>query len=125
MNTTITKSAGMGAVINDGTVTFRVWAPNAEKVFVGGSFNNWAKNDISLEIEDNGYWSVITDQASEGDEYKFFIEYKGELLSRNDPYAFEVTNSNGNSIVRTLDFEWDDTDFKMPSWNELVIVAGC
>ncbi|TDS12031.1 maltooligosyl trehalose hydrolase [Maribacter caenipelagi] len=121
MNTTITKSAGMGAVINDGTVTFRVWAPNAEKVFVGGSFNNWAKNDISLEIEDNGYWSVITDQASEGDEYKFFIEYKGELLSRNDPYAFEVTNSNGNSIVRTLDFEWDDTDFKMPSWNELVI----
>ncbi|WP_396633321.1 alpha-amylase family glycosyl hydrolase [Maribacter sp. R86514] len=121
MNTTITKSAGMGAVLGDGAVTFRVWAPHAEKVFVGGSFNNWSKNEISLEIEDNGYWSVITEKASEGDEYKFFIEYEGEVLARNDPYAFEVTNSNGNSIIRTLDFKWDDEDFKMPSWNELVI----
>jgi len=111
----------MGAVINDGAVTFRVWAPNAKKVFVGGSFNNWSKNDIILEAENDGYWSVITDQASERDEYKFFIEYNGKILSRNDPYAFEVTNSNGNSIIRTLDFKWEDEDFKMPSWNELVI----
>ncbi|WP_282178429.1 alpha-amylase family glycosyl hydrolase [Maribacter stanieri] len=121
MNTTITKSAGMGAVINDGAVTFRVWAPNAKKVFVGGSFNDWNKNEIALEAEENGYWAVSTDAASEGDEYKFFIEYNGKLLSRNDPYAFEVTNSDGNSIIRRLDFSWDDADFKMPSWNELVI----
>ncbi|MGJ8716159.1 MAG: alpha-amylase family glycosyl hydrolase [Maribacter stanieri] len=121
MNTTITKSAGMGAVINDGAVTFRVWAPNAKKVFVGGSFNDWNKNEIALEAEENGYWAVSTDAASEGDEYKFFIEYNGKLLSRNDPYAFEVTNSDGNSIIRRLDFSWDDSDFKMPSWNELVI----
>ncbi len=111
----------MGAVINDGAVTFRVWAPNAAKVFVGGSFNNWSENEILLEAENNGYWSVTTEQASEGDEYKFFIEYNGKLLSRNDPYAYEVTNSNGNSIIRTLDFNWEDEDFKMPSWNELVI----
>lgn len=111
----------MGAVINDGAVTFRVWAPNAKKVFVGGSFNDWNKNEIALEAEENGYWAVSTDAASEGDEYKFFIEYNGKLLSRNDPYAFEVTNSDGNSIVRRLDFSWDDADFKMPSWNELVI----
>ncbi|SIQ90285.1 alpha-amylase family glycosyl hydrolase [Maribacter ulvicola] len=121
MNTVITKSAGMGAIINDGAVTFRVWAPHAEKVFVGGSFNNWSKNEILLDMEGNGYWSVITEKASEGDEYKFFIEYEGEVLARNDPYAFEVTNSNGNSIIRTLDFKWDDEEFKMPSWNELVI----
>lgn len=111
----------MGAVINDGAVTFRVWAPNAKKVFVGGSFNDWNKNEIALEAEENGYWAVSTDAASEGDEYKFFIEYNGKLLSRNDPYAFEVTNSDGNSIIRRLDFSWDDSDFKMPSWNELVI----
>lgn len=111
----------MGAVINDGAVTFRVWAPNAKKVFVGGSFNDWNKNEIALEAEENGYWAVSTDAASEGDEYKFFIEYNGKLLSRNDPYAFEVTNSDGNSIIKRLDFSWDDADFKMPSWNELVI----
>ncbi|MEP3372025.1 MAG: alpha-amylase family glycosyl hydrolase [Maribacter dokdonensis] len=121
MNSTITKSAGMGAIIDDGTVTFRVWAPNADKVFVAGSFNNWSKSEIPLEIEENGYWSVVTDKASSGDEYKYFVEYNGKLLPRNDPYAFEVTNSNGNSVVRSLDYEWDDTDFKMPSWNKLVI----
>ncbi|MEP2059301.1 MAG: alpha-amylase family glycosyl hydrolase [Maribacter litoralis] len=119
MNTTITKSAGMGAIVNDGTVTFRVWAPNAEKVFVAGSFNNWSESEILLELEENGYWSVVTDMASPGDEYKYFIEYEGSLLPRNDPYAFEVTNSN--SVIRTLDFDWDDDDFKMPSRNELVI----
>lgn len=121
MNTTITKSAGMGAIVSDGSVTFRVWAPNAEKVFVAGSFNNWTESEIPLELEENGYWSVVTDMASPGDEYKYFIEYDGSLLPRNDPYAFEVTNSNGNSVIRTLDFDWDDDDFKMPSWNELVI----
>ncbi|WP_430429525.1 alpha-amylase family glycosyl hydrolase [Maribacter litoralis] len=121
MNTTITKSAGMGAIVSDGTVTFRVWAPNAEKVFVAGSFNNWSESEIPLELEENGYWSVVTDMASPGDEYKYFIEHEGSLLPRNDPYAFEVTNSNGNSVIRTLDFDWDDNDFKMPSWNELVI----
>ncbi|WP_116771704.1 alpha-amylase family glycosyl hydrolase [Maribacter litoralis] len=121
MNTTITKSAGMGAIVSDGTVTFRVWAPNAEKVFVAGSFNNWSESEIPLELEENGYWSVETDMASPGDEYKYFIEHEGSLLPRNDPYAFEVTNSNGNSVIRTLDFDWDDDDFKMPSWNQLVI----
>ncbi|HAI44251.1 MAG TPA: 1,4-alpha-glucan branching protein, partial [Maribacter sp.] len=108
-------------MIDDGTVTFRVWAPNADKVFVAGSFNNWSESEIPLEIEENGYWSVVTDKASSGDEYKYFIEYNGKLLPRNDPYAFEVTNSNGNSVIRSLDFEWDDTGFKMPSWNKLVI----
>ena len=111
----------MGAIVSDGTVTFRVWAPNAEKVFVAGSFNNWSESEIPLELEENGYWSVVTDMASSGDEYKYFIEYEGSLLPRNDPYAFEVTNSNGNSVIRTLDFDWDDDDFKMPRWNELVI----
>ncbi len=111
----------MGAIVSDGTVTFRVWAPNAEKVFVAGSFNNWSESEIPLELEENGYWSVETDMASPGDEYKYFIEHEGSLLPRNDPYAFEVTNSNGNSVIRTLDFDWDDDDFKMPSWNQLVI----
>lgn len=121
MNTTISKSAGMGAILEDGAVTFRVWAPHAEKVFVGGNFNDWSENEIALEQEENGYWSALTERATEGDEYKFFIEYEGQILSRNDPYAFEVTNSNGNSIIRTLDFDWEDENFQMPSWNSLVI----
>ena len=117
----IEKVAGMGAIVNDDTVTFRVWAPHADKVFVKGSFNDWKEDKSPLEHEENGYWAGSIDGAKQGDEYKYII-HNGEMtLERNDPYAYEVTNSNGNSIIRKLDFQWNDTEFKMPAWNELVI----
>ena len=117
----IKKSKGMGAVPSEGVTTFRVWAPHADSVHVIGSFNDWEKGSVVLELEENGYWSGITDMAEQGDEYKYLVT-NGELeLERNDPYAFEVTNSDGNSIVRSLDFNWSDGDFQMPPWNELVI----
>lgn len=47
----------MGAnLIADGA-TFRVWAPNAVKVFVLGEFNDRIKHDSSLLTKDaNGHW---------------------------------------------------------------------
>ncbi|MGB5941688.1 MAG: alpha-amylase family glycosyl hydrolase [Leeuwenhoekiella sp.] len=121
MELTIKKSAGMGAVVEDGLTTFRVWAPNAEHVFVVGDFNEWQEDDLELEWEENGYWAGATDKAREGEQYKYLIHNGEQRLFRNDPYAFEVTNSNGNSIIRTLDFDWQDDDFVMHNWNELVI----
>jgi len=121
MDMTIEKSAGMGAVLVDGSTTFRVWAPNADKVFIKGSFNDWEDNSLALELEVNGYWAGVFNMVNEGDEYKYTIHNGDKSFDRNDPYAFEVTNSNGNSIVRTLDFDWGDTPFQMPNWNELVI----
>ena len=39
-----------------------------------------------------------------------------------DPYARQVTNSIGNSIVYDPDaFDWGDDAFVMPSWDDLVI----
>lgn len=121
METLIEKSAGMGAIMDNGAVTFRVWAPHAERIFVGGTFNDWKKDGVELEMEEDGYWSVVSELPKEGDEYKYFIHYKNQVLSRNDPYAFEVTKSNGNSVVRNLDFKWDNPEFQMPDWNKLVI----
>ncbi|MET7028983.1 alpha-amylase family glycosyl hydrolase [Sediminicola luteus] len=121
MEMTIKKSQGMGAILEDGLTTFRVWAPNADKVFVIGDFNEWEKQDLEMELEGNGYWSATTDKAKKGDEYKFLI-HNGEMaLERNDPYAYEVTNSNGNSIVRDLNFDWEGDNFELPAFNELVI----
>ena len=115
------KVAGMGAVVSQDATTFRVWAPNADTVFVTGTFNKWNKTTHELEKEENGYWSIAIAEAKAGDEYKYII-HNGELiLDRNDPYAREMTNSNGNSVVTNLDFEWEDQDFKMKSWNALVI----
>ncbi|WP_025615094.1 alpha-amylase family glycosyl hydrolase [Cellulophaga baltica] len=121
MDMTINKSQGMGAVLKDGETTFRVWAPNAEKVFVMGSFNDWKRTNMPLALEENGYWAAAFDSVKEGDEYKYIIHANGKEYERNDPYAFEVTSSIGNSIVRTLNFDWGDDNFKMAHWNELVI----
>ena len=121
MENTIVKSAGMGAVLKEGHTTFRVWAPHSERIFVIGDFNDWKEDDLELEHEENGYWSTTTEKAKEGHEYKYLI-HNGEMrLQRNDPYAFEVTNSNGNSVIKTLDFDWEGDDFQIPAWNSLVI----
>ena len=33
--------SGMGAIVHDDGVAFRVWAPNADRVSVVGTFNDW------------------------------------------------------------------------------------
>lgn len=112
---------GMGAILHAQGVFFRVWAPNAKKVFVAGSFNNWSDSLHPLSKETNGYWGGNVPVAKAGDEYKYIIQNGKEKLYRNDPYAKEVTQSNGNSIVTDPAFDWQDKEFSMPSWNQLVI----
>lgn len=121
MEQIIEKTEGMGAIISENGIAFRVWAPNADKVFVTGTFNKWNKTKNELKHEENGYWFTNVNNAKEGDEYKFFIHNGDQKLLKNDPYAREMTNSDGNSIVTSLKFEWEDQDFQMKAWNNLVI----
>lgn len=116
-----TKHSGMGAIIHDEGVAFRVWAPHADRVSVIGTFNDWNENANQMESEDNGYWYANIDGAKAGDEYKFAIANGERRLTRNDPYAREVTNSVGNSVVVDPEFDWGDDNFEMAAWNELVI----
>ena len=102
----------MGCIIDEGLTTFRVWAPNAEKIFVTGTFNDWNADDLELEHEENGYWAGTTDKAKQGDEYKYVIHNNGETFYRNDPYAFELTNSDGNSVIRDLNFDFGDDQYQ-------------
>jgi len=112
---------GMGSIPHDNGVYFRVWAPHAKKVFVTGEFNNWSKNKHSMTHEGNGYWGVNISDAKAGNQYKYILQTDMGLLYRNDPYARELTNSAGNSIITDPHFEWTDQDFQTPTWNELVI----
>lgn len=115
------KSEGMGAIIGPNGVTFRVWAPNANRIFVMGSFNGWNENEYELKHENNGYWAVNVESATEGAEYKYVI-YNGEMkITKNDPYARKVTNSVGNSVVIDLYKDWQDHQYHLPSNNNLVI----
>ena len=110
----------MGAVPHPAGTTFRVWAPHAETVAVVGDFNGWNAGQNPLTLENNGYWAADVAGAEPGQQYKYEIR-NGGTFQRNDPYAREVTNSAGNSVIHNPHFDWQDDGFQMPAWHELVI----
>ena len=120
-NATQETIQGMGPIVQDQGVAFRVWAPNADAVCVVGDFNDWKSGISPMSREDGGCWLVLIENANVGDEYKYEITNGENTFRRIDPRAREVTNSVGNGIVHDPNFDWQDDDFPMPSWNKLVI----
>ena len=116
-----TPQPGMGAVPHAAGTTFRVWAPHADSVAVIGTFNKWDSTKNRLQPEENGYWAIDVPGAKPGDEYKYHLTNGQQKFDRNDPYARQVTNSAGTSVVHDPHFDWADDEFHMPAWNELVI----
>lgn len=112
---------GMGPIVLDTGVAFRVWAPNADSVSVVGDFNQWKSDAHPMNREDGGNWFITIDRAKPGDEYKYEITNGDRTFRKIDPRVREVTNSVGNGIVHQPDFDWQADDFSMPAWNELVI----
>ncbi len=112
---------GMGAVLNEDGVLFRVWAPNASAVSVVGTFNEWSETAHTLTAEGNGYWAGLFAGPKTGDQYKFVIHKGADKYTRLDPYARKVTNSVGNAIIPETTFDWGEDHFVISTWNTLVI----
>ena len=116
------SNPSMGTILGERGVTFRVWAPHAEKAYVTGTFNDWSGTATPLASEENGHWSTDVSKAKIGDEYRYLIHGPQGCLSRIDPYARKVTNSVGNGVIYDPGaFDWGDHDFHMATGNELVI----
>ncbi|UCG55718.1 MAG: alpha amylase C-terminal domain-containing protein [Phycisphaerales bacterium] len=111
----------MGAIPYEGGVTFRVWAPNAERVFVSGDFNNWSKRAHPLAPQRNGHWSTNVPKAKAGDGYKFVILNGQQELVRMDPYAKETICSTCSCLVHDPAFDWGTDAFERPELNKMVI----
>lgn len=118
---TTSPAGGMGAIPLEKGVAFRVWAPHAQSVSVMGTFNDFAPDTHPLTSEGNGNWYGEVPAAKAGDEYKFHLINGEQKMARIDPYARQVTNSVGNGVIYHDDFDWGPDDYKLPSWNELVI----
>ena len=114
--------AGMGAIITDGGVAFRVWAPHADSVAVTGDFNEWSITADPLGDEGNGFWYGFVEGATAGQEYKFHLTNGEQELDRIDPYAMQVTNSVGNGVIYDhAAYDWEGETAHCPPHHQMVI----
>ena len=52
------------------------FAPNANKVFLGGTFNNWNNHSTPMKKGKDGNWTASLDLAPGHYEYKFAVDDK-------------------------------------------------
>ena len=109
----------MGAHIrhyNDQTgVDFAVWAPNAERVSVVGTFNCWDGRRHQMRLlGSSGIWEIFIPGVAPGDLYKFEIRTKaGNFLLKTDPYArqMELRPGTASVVVSDRKFVWHDAEW--------------
>ncbi|MEO8902848.1 MAG: 1,4-alpha-glucan branching protein GlgB [Polyangiaceae bacterium] len=94
--------------------TFGVWAPNAERVFVIGDFNQWQETDGLQNSGQSGIWEGFVPGAKPGSRYKFRIysRHNGYCVEKADPFAFQAEEPPRTaSVVNALDYSWSDSDW--------------
>lgn len=77
---------------------FKLYAPQAKKVMLSGSFNKWDTKSLSAKKDSKGNWSVKVSLKPGRHEYKFLVD--GSWI--NDPRCNScVPNSFGthNCVV--------------------------
>jgi 1,4-alpha-glucan branching enzyme len=102
-------------------VHFAVWAPNASRVSVVGSFNDWDGRRCAMRFHaDIGVWDIFLPGVDAGALYKFeLLDRDGALLPlKTDPFASRCEPPPGNaSIVYASDYKWRDDDWRSSSAN--------
>ena len=97
-------------------VSFAVWAPNAERVSVAGSFNGWDNRAHPMQQHGSlGIWELFIPHLTEGTHYKYAV--KSRLLSyeadKADPYAFyaEMRPSTDSRVWNLDKYVWHDREW--------------
>ncbi|MGY9010843.1 MAG: 1,4-alpha-glucan branching protein GlgB [Rhodobacterales bacterium] len=96
-------------------VHFAVWAPNAQRVSVIGSFNDWNDNQSPMSPAGNtGVWEIFVPNLGEGELYKFRITGADNVVrDKADPVGFGSQHPPEKaSVVRDIDnYNWKDADW--------------
>lgn len=96
-------------------VAFAVWAPNAERVSVIGSWNRWDGRIHPMRRREAGIWEIFIPDIGEGAFYKYEIKsrFAGWMAAKTDPYGFYTELRPGTaSIVFDLDqYSWNDDEW--------------
>ncbi len=92
--------------------TFRVFAPQAERVFLVAEFTDWGEGTLMLRETEGGIFSLIvkSDSPLTGKAYKFRIEHGGRSYLRGDPYAFASRGGDDGAslLLDPFSYSWKD-----------------
>ena len=138
--------SGLGATpLIDGGVLFGLYHPNAARVYVFGSFNNWQRpghvspdptqfHELKLYPGYFGIpnlWLGVVPTAAPGDEYKFCVqggvpsdEKKRFQQDLTDPYARQLGpdyGQNNGVVVDPTAFVWTDASWQTPNMAKLIV----
>ena len=91
---------------------FRVWAPNADSIWLVGDFNFWSESIPMHKVTTGGVWeaSLAEGRAEAGQKYKFKIYGGGRVQYKADPYARAAGKVPETASVIPSDesYEWRD-----------------
>lgn len=97
-----------GAHVERDRVSFRVYAPRAEKLCIMGEFSGWQEQNM-LALE-GGVWEYSCTWARPGQMYKYVVYGSNGRVEHCDPYGFGMEMRPGScSIIRQL-HEYKFTD---------------
>ena len=95
----VKKAVTSKAKVNESkAVEFRLRAPQAKRVSLAGSFNNWDASSLTAKKDTNGIWTIKATLNPGRYEYKFVVD--GSWVT--DPVCKEnISNTVGsvNSVV--------------------------
>jgi 1,4-alpha-glucan branching enzyme len=98
-------------------VVFAVWAPNATRVSIIGSFNDWDERRHPMRLhERSGLWELFVPGLGPGVMYKYYLRTRfggGQAAVKADPYGFRMeVRPNTASIVHDLRrYRWRDAEW--------------
>jgi 1,4-alpha-glucan branching enzyme len=97
-------------------VCFAVWAPNAERVSVVGSFNQWDGRRHPMRPRgSSGLWEIFVPELGEGELYKYEVKtrYLGYVAVKSDPCgALAEMRPNTASVIWDLErYQWHDREW--------------
>ncbi|WP_407316372.1 1,4-alpha-glucan branching protein GlgB [Pseudomonas sp. nanlin1] len=96
-------------------VRFAVWAPNARRVSVVGTFNGWnGRRHPMRQRLPSGVWEIFIPRLQPGEVYKYEILGRdGVLPLKADPVArcTELPPATGSRVAKPLRFEWQDDEW--------------
>lgn len=100
---------------NQNGFVFRVWAPNAQEIWLVGDFNGWDQSLPMKKEESSEVWEIFTSIPKEGDLYKYLVKQAdGREIYKVDPFAnlFEKRPNNASIMYTTPEKKWLDEQWR-------------